>query len=186
MARLVRYFQAALGRKGAKCIGISDTHFEVKQDGQSAFRITTDREAAKEDEQTSLLGLEHPLVKQLLDEDRQLEATARALIASQSKNSKGLLTVWHVSLQDAVQRFVQQVIPIGLDDQGKRNKGIERILAALGNLDPASESLFTPATRKELGTVIVPDMLRRDLAHKGMLSETVTMNWRLLAWVELV
>jgi ERCC4-related helicase len=186
MARLVRYFRAALGRKGAKCIRISDTHFEVKQDGQSAFRITTDREAAKEDEHTSLLGLEHPLVKQLLDEDRQLEATARALSASQGKDSKGLLTVWHVSLQDAAQRFVQRVIPIGLDDQKKRNKGIERMLAALGNLDSVSESLFTPATRKELATVIVPDMLRRDLAHKGMLSETVTMNWRLLAWVELV
>jgi hypothetical protein len=42
---------------------------------------------------------------------------------------------------------VQQVIPIGLDDQGKRNKGIELMLAAVGILDPASESLFTPATR---------------------------------------
>src|SRR5262249_17981868 len=65
MARLVRYFQATLGRKGAKCIRISGTHFEVEQDRESAFRITTDREAAKEDEQISLLGLEHPLVKQL-------------------------------------------------------------------------------------------------------------------------
>jgi hypothetical protein len=186
MARLIRYFQAALGRKGAKCIRVSDTHFEIKQDGESAFRITTDREAAKEDEQTSLLGLEHPLLKQLLDEDRQLEAAARALTASQGKNFKGLLTVWHVSLQDAAQRFVQQIIPIGLDNQGKRNKGIELMLASLANLGPASESLITPATRKELATAIVPDMLRRDLAHKGMLSESVTMNWRLLAWVELV
>jgi hypothetical protein len=35
-------------------------------------------------------------------------------------------------------------------------------------------------------TTAVPEMLRRDLGHKGLLSESVTMDWRLLAWVELV
>ena len=133
MARLVRYFQAALTRKGAKCIRLSATHFLVENANEPAFRITTDREAAKEDEQTSLLGLEHPVVKQLLDADRQLEASARALCASQGDNTKGVLTVWHVSLQDAAQRFVQRVIPIGLDCQGKRNKAIEVLLPSLGN-----------------------------------------------------
>ena len=80
---------------------------------------------------------------------------------------------------------MQRVIPIGLDAQGKRDKAIEPMLASLASLGPAFKSLFTPAMRKELATVVVPDMLRRDLAHKGMLSESVTMNWRLLAWVEL-
>src|SRR5215217_6265734 len=124
MARLVSYFQAALARKSAKCVRLSDTQFEVQNDHKSAFRITTDREAAKEDEQTSLLGLEHPIVKQLLDEDRQLEPSARALSASHANNARGVLTVWHVSLKDAAQRFVQKIIPIGFDDYGKRSKSI--------------------------------------------------------------
>ncbi len=186
MARLVRYFQAALVRKGAKCIRVSDTTFEVQDAGVPAFRITTDRAAARGDERLSLFGFEHPVVKQLLDGDQKLEATARALIASQGDNTKGVLTVWHVSLQDAVQRFVQKVIPIGLDDQGQRSKAIEVMLPLLGNLSPKSESMISPTKRTELVVSVIPDMLRRDLAHRGLLSESVTMDWRLLAWIELV
>jgi hypothetical protein len=74
MARLVRYFETALARKGARCVRVSDTHFEVKNSNGSVFRVTTDREAAKEDEHTSLLGLEHPVLKQLLEDDRHLAA----------------------------------------------------------------------------------------------------------------
>ena len=184
MARLVRYFQSALARKGAKFIRISDTHFEVRNANASTFRITTDRAAAKEDEQMSLLGLEHSVVKQLLDEDRQLEASARAVSASQANGAKGVLTVWHVSLQDAAQRFVQKVIPIGLDDLGQRSKAIEAMLPSLGTLSPTSESIFAPATRTELAATVIPEMLRRDLIHKGLLSDSITMDWRLLAWVE--
>jgi superfamily II DNA or RNA helicase len=184
MARLIRYFQAALARKGGKCLRISDTQFQVQQDGQPPFRITTDRATAKEDEQTSLFGLEHPFIKQLLDEDRQLEGNARALAASRPEDSKGVLTVWHVSLQDATQRFLQRVIPIGLDDQGKRSKAIELLVNSC-NLLRASEPVLTSAIRAELVSTVLPDMLRRDLAHKGLLSESITLAWRLLAWIEI-
>jgi superfamily II DNA or RNA helicase len=186
MARLVRYFQAALTRKGAKCVPLSATHFLVENANEPAFRITTDREAAKEDEQTSLLGLEHPVVKKLLDADRQLEASARALFASRGEYAKGVLTVWHVSLQDAAQRFVQRVIPIGLDDQGNRNRAVEGVLSRLTGLSPATEGLFTSAVRTELASTVIPEMLRRDLIHKGLLSDSVTVERRLLAWVEFV
>jgi hypothetical protein len=185
MARLIRYFQAALARKGGKCLRISETEFQVHKDGELPFCITTDREAAKENEEISLLGLEHPVVKQLLDEDRQLEGGERALTASNGQDVRGILTVWHVSLQDSAQRFVQRVIPIGLDNQVKRSKAIELLLGSFGKLSPSSDSVLTPATRTELASTVIPDMLRRDLAHKGLLSESVTLSWRLLAWIEL-
>ncbi len=76
------------------------------------------------------------------------------------------------------------VIPIGLDDQGKRSKPIEAMIAALGSLSPASEFTFAPAARTELVSNVIPDMLRRDLAPRGLLSESVTIDWRLLDWVE--
>src|SRR5262249_21988177 len=127
---------------------------------------------------------EHPLVKGLLDEDRTLEGNARALIVS-CGDAKGVLSVWHVSLQDAAQRFVQRIISIGVDAQGKRNKAIELLAESFGKLSPASESAMTPHSRTELVQTTLPDMLRRDLIHKGLLSESVTMSWRLLAWIEL-
>jgi hypothetical protein len=184
MARLIRYFQAALARRGGKCIRVSDTRFQVSKDGELPVTVTIDREEAKEDEQISLLGLEHPIMKELFDEDRKLEGNARALAAS-CGDSKGVLTFWHVSLQDSAQRFVQRIIPIGVDAQGKRSKTIELLAGSFGNLSPASESAIRPYTRTELVSTAIPDMLRRDLIHKGLLSQSVTMSWRLLAWIEL-
>jgi ERCC4-related helicase len=185
MARLIRYFQAAVEHKGGKCLRITDTHFQVQTDDGLSFRITTDREAAKEDEDTSLLGLEHPYVRGLLDQDRQLDGGARALVASQAEKLNGILTVWHVSLQDSSQRFAQKIIPIGLDSEGKRSTAIELLMTSFENLMPASASLLKPATRTELVSKVIPEMLRRDLAHKGLLSDSVTLEWRLLAWIEL-
>jgi hypothetical protein len=132
-----------------------------------------------------LHALEHPFVRQLLDEDRRLEASARALLVSHGEGSKGILSVWHVTVQDLAQRFMQRVIPIGIDDQGKRNTIIELMVTSLDHLSPESAPLLTAVSRAELVSKVIPEMLRRDLAHKGLLSDSVTLAWRLLAWVEL-
>ncbi|MBI4291276.1 MAG: DEAD/DEAH box helicase family protein [Betaproteobacteria bacterium] len=188
MARLARYFQATVSHAGGQCLPIENNQFEVALNGQPPIRITTDREAAKEDERLSLLGLEHPLVKRFFEEDRYLEPTARGWIASSpdGTNLKGVLTIWHVQLQDATQRFMQRVIPVGLDRDGNRCKPIEHLADFLGNLSGATSSVVTASERAELVATKLPEMLRRDLAHRGLLSESVTLAWRLLAWVELV
>jgi hypothetical protein len=72
-----------------------------------------------------------------------------------------------------------------VDAQGKRSKPIELLAASFANLSAASESQIAPATRTELVSATIPDMLRRDLIHKGLLTESVTMSKRLLAWIEL-
>lgn len=187
MARLTRYFQATLSRAGGKFSRISETHFEVALNGQPPLRITTNRDAAKEDENLTLLGLEHPLVKRFLDEDRQLESTARAWIASPPNgfDLRGVLTVWHIQLQDADQRFMQRIIPVGLDREFRRCPQIERLWDSLCDLSPASSMVYSAEDRSRLVSATIPEMLRRDLAHKGLLSESVTLAWKLLAWVEL-
>ena len=76
-------------------------------------------------------------------------------------------------------------IPVGLDRDGNRSKPIERLADFLGDLTTASSSVVTATERAELVSTKLPEMLRRDLAHRGLLSESVTLAWRLLGWVEL-
>jgi hypothetical protein len=185
MARLLRYFEVSLAAKGGKCFRISDTRFEVQQDGKSTVFITTDREAAKDDEQLSLLGLEHPLVKQFITEDCQLEGNKRAFVAlSPRSDTNGILTVWHVALQDANDRSVQKIIPLGLDSRGERSKQIEFLVNALERLQPGAKSVSDIDKRAQLVRTVLPDMLRRELLYKGLLSESVNLSWRLLTWIE--
>jgi len=187
MARLTRYFQSTIAHSGGKCLKVGDNRFDVSINGQPTLRVTTSREAAKEDEHLSLLGLEHPLVKRLLEQDRSLEATSRSWLTCfpNESNIKGILTVWHVQLQDSNQRFIQRVIAVGLDEHGNRSNPIEKLADSLRNLSTGSLSILSPAKRADLIGVTLPEMLRRDMAHKGLLTDSVTLSWRLLAWIEI-
>ena len=185
MARLIRYFQAALARKGGKCIRISDTHFLVQSANEPAFRITTDREAAKEDEQTSLLGLEHPLVKQLLDDDRQLEASARALSPLRAITRKAFLRSGMFRSRTQLSDLYKGSFLLDwMVKESATNQS--RSCPVPWQFISGDRMHIHDAARTELVTTVIPDMLRRDLAHKGLLSDSVTVNRRLLAWVEFV
>lgn len=187
MARLTRYFRTTLLSAGGKFSKISDSHFEVAMNGQPSLHITTNREAAMEDENLTLLGLEHPLIKQFLDEDRQLEAAARGWIAAtpDAADQSGVLTIWHVHLKNSEERYMQRIIPVGLDQEGNRCLRIECLANSIRTLKPADPSATTKANGVDLVRTVIPEMLRRDLEHKGMLSESVTLASRLLAWIEL-
>jgi len=39
--------------------------------------------------------------------------------------------------------------------------------------------------REQLVGTVLPDMLRRELAYKGLLTDSVNLSWRLLTWIEL-
>ena len=188
MARLVRYFKKALLRRGGTWNQEKSNRFDVSASGAAPIKMTTDREEAMEDESLSLLGLEQPLVKRLLDEDRSLQARFRGLVVAspESTNLRGVLTVWHVSLQDSKQGRSVEIIPIGLDESAERNKSLEAMASQILDLQPATESVFDAERRAELVRSVLPEMIRRDLHHRGLLSDSVTPDWRLLAWVELV
>ncbi len=187
MTRLVAYFCATISRAGGRCVRFEDNRLQVSLSGDSDTHITTDRNVARDNEHLSLLGLEHPLLKRFLEEDRSLAATSRAWIAASPdlSNIRGLLTVWHVLLHDADQRFTQKVISVGLGPDGNRSPAIERAITSLRSLQSGSKALFTEQERARLVSTTLPEMLRRDMAHRGLLSESVTIVWKLLAWIEL-
>jgi hypothetical protein len=56
----------------------------------------------------------------------------------------------------------------------------------LHGLEPAQQFLFEPVRRAELVRSSVPEMIRRELAHAGVLAEDASFSARLLAWVEVV
>jgi hypothetical protein len=188
IARLVRYFQASASHHGAKCVRVSEKIFQVQWNGETPFRITSDRDMAIDDENLSLLGLEHPIAKRLLDQDKAVPANGRALTASMAGGVQGVLSIWHVTLQDSNQRYEQKIIPIGIDVERNRCSTIESYFWLITNLahPQSGSSLLSAADRQELVINVTPDMLRRDLTHKGLLSESITLDRRLLFWIELV
>jgi hypothetical protein len=68
----------------------------------------------------------------------------------------GVLTVWHVLLQDAAPHVSQRVTPIGLDHEGKRNQGVESVANLLEQLAPAAQYFLTRGKRQEVVVVLLP------------------------------
>ena len=187
MARILQYLIATVSRHGGKCRQITPHEIELFDDGESAVRITTDREAAIANENLNLLGLELPLLKKYLEKDRQLGSKSRAFITNHPnhKDVNGVVTIWHVVLREPTRGFAQHVVSIGLDLRGSRNLSLEWLAGSLDKLEPSSKSVLTQDRRMHLVNSIIPEMLRHDLAHKGQLAEAATLESRLLAWLEI-
>ncbi len=80
----------------------------------------------------------------------------------------------------------QRIVNIGLNAEGERSRPLERIEDYLYGLEPAQQFLFEPVRRAELVQSAVPEMIRRELAHAGILAEDASFSARLLAWGEVV
>jgi superfamily II DNA or RNA helicase len=186
MARILNYLIATVSRNGGTCRRVSSHLLEVLENGRTPIRITTDREAAIANEDLHLLGLELPLLKKHLEKDRQLSNKSRAVVTRHcgEEDAKGLLTIWHVALQEPRRGSSQHIVPIGLDRAGNRSFSIESLAGPLNKLEAGTEFHLTSERRIRLVNSVIPEMLRRDLAHKGRLTEAATVEARLLAWIE--
>jgi hypothetical protein len=142
---------------------------------------------AKEIENLELLGLELPLARRLMDEHRRLGATDRALFCSVPSlaDANGILTFWHIHVHGKGGQYRQQLIVLGLDQQGERSLPIERLADRVRDLLPAAEATWSQDIRLSLVRSTFPELLRRELMHKGVLNEHVSFSSRLLAWIEV-
>ncbi len=187
MERLFRYLQESVAQIGGACHPKAPCVYEVYLDGEAPQRISTDRETAKEDEGLSLLGLEHPLVRQFMADHRNLEAAERGLVGTLADDSdiQGAFTFWHVEALGGNGQVHQRVVTIGVDRDGNRSRPVEHTANHFRNLRPANKSLFDDGRRAELVRSVIPEMIRRELEHGGILNEETSFSARLLAWVEV-
>ena len=79
----------------------------------------------------------------------------------------------------------QRVAVIALNAQGERCRRLEQLNDALLRLEPNDDPFLDPSHRVELVRNILPEMIRRDLGHAGILADGASFAARLLAWAEV-
>ncbi len=187
MERLLRYVKSGVQQAGGTIRPRSEQVYEIILNGDAPYQVSTNRDLAKEDENLSLLGLEHPLVRRLMIDHRELLPTDRGLIGRLSSNGiQGVLTVWRVEIHGDKGQVQQRIVTIGVNAAGERVRALERLDDALLHLEPTDDLLLAPARRVELVRNVVPEMIRRDLAHAGILTDDSSFSARLLGWVETI
>jgi hypothetical protein len=126
-------------------------------------------------------------VKHLFEMDTTLPANRRALLASAGSplNGNGVLTIWRVVIQNSDGMTTRRIVPIAIDGTGQRRRDVEIGAPVIRNFDAASVPFLQPEQRGALLNADLPEIVRRDLAFRGHLSESSSISSRLLAWIEI-
>ena len=126
-------------------------------------------------------------MRRLMDEHRRLPADSRSLAGRlpAANGQQGAISVWRVEIHGGKGHVQQRIVTIGVSHQGERRRPLERIDDCLHSLEPSEQSVFNPDHRCELVRSALPEMIRRELAHAGVLAEDASFSAKLLAWVEV-
>lgn len=186
MRRLASFAQRAARLDGGRFEERSDGMYVLELPGIPSMLFTTDREVALKAVEINLLGLEHPIIQSWLDKFSNLPPEARGVrLASPEVQESGLLTVWQVVVQAAGGQVNQRVVRLGITPNGERSTQLERLgrdLLALHVSETPKINLDRIASLVN-GTTI--EMLRRDLAHSGVLTQEASFSKQLIGLVEV-
>lgn len=185
--RLIEYVRVGVKNEGGEFLESESNRIRVSLNRVGDFHMTTDREVAMRHEDLSLLGLEHPVVEHLMRQCRELDPSKRGVAGKfEFRNEtlpQGVITFWHVHVHGPGGQYQQRIVPIGIDQNGERSRGLERLSTRLREIQP-NGYVISSKPRSSLAEKI-PEMLQRELDMKGWLPENASFSSKLLAWIEI-
>lgn len=183
--RLLEFLRAGLEADGWKVERRGDGTYEAKMpNGEIRSRFTLDREAARATPDLELLGLDHPLMLELL---RRGQATPpdKLGLAVSGPDGPGVLTWWLVETRGPSGEHRACVLPLGVGADGRRSAALER----------AGVTLFARSAPQAAGTALsdrdqllhekIEPMLERELQHREIVPEGGSYAAKLVGWVEV-
>jgi len=183
--RIESFLRMAIKISGGSVAPTISGKFVVSLDGLiDNVTYTLDRELAQEDESVELLGIDHPIMEQLLVRCRNTSPDGLGASAAIDAESKGVLTLWLVQAFGKATNVVTHIVPIAIDDDGKRLPAIEKRYRSCLAAEP-TEIQFDLAERQSLLHDYIEPTLQRELCHRGIVGDGSGHSTELLAWVEL-
>ena len=96
MARLVRFLTAAMEESGHRVRAIEKSVYEIEFADGRKLKVTTDREIGKDRQDLELMGLDHPLVQELLGRYKRVPAEAIGVAVQADQAPAGVVSLWFV------------------------------------------------------------------------------------------
>jgi hypothetical protein len=188
MQRLLSFAQRAARLDGDEFRPSGQDIFLLNRSNSDPIRFTTDRDKALQEEDLNLLGLEHPVVKQWLEDYTSVKPENRALIGNieGNGNETGLITIWLVVIHGKGGQVQQKILRLGISEKGDRSPYLERLSQDLLHTRPSQTHRFQD--KGQVGSLIndtASELLHRELVYLGFLQEDASYSIRLLACVWL-
>ena len=183
--RLVRFMSAAVADRQQKLVKVDDVTYDlVTSEGTRRARFSLSREAATNQDELQLMGLDHPLVLEELGRWQGLAPEEIGIAVSGDMDEPVLLSLWMVetSAGNGERRVVVQ--PIAVKQDGTRIPAVERQCEKYLQA-PAGTPVFQPEQRSDLFVHAVEPSLQRELKHKGAVNGDGSYSAELIGYVEI-
>jgi SNF2 family DNA or RNA helicase len=182
--RLIRFLAVAREDQGDRLVRVADDLFEIRRDGTAPpLRFTTKRDTAREREDLQLLGLDHPLVDEVLRRWSALPPDEIGVAVEGDAEEAGVLTFWLIE-SHGTKGTKRSVVALGVSFNGDRLLSLEHRGEALLARSPTTPPLGLEQRRTLLSLHIEP-MLRRELLHRGIITEDSAYSAEIIGWVEV-
>jgi len=155
-----------------------DSKWALVKNGEPPVFFTTDRDRALQDDNLQLLGLEHPVVSNMIHQHSSADAGLRALAGKiSSLNAGGLLTIWKINTQRKDGQASHHIIRIGMSTDGDRAPFLERLDDQLLGIAPPvskkSDEWQKLAINKKQR---LQELLHRELSYLGLINEEMSYS----------
>lgn len=184
LARLVRFLSAAMEDAGNRVRHLGGALYEIEFADGRRQSFTTDRESGKERSDLELLGLDHPVMQELLGRFKRVPADGLGVCVKSDEMPSGVVSVWFVETHGKAGERRANVLVVAVDRHGQRIPQLERSLERLFDATPAQPEI--PANlRGMLMKNYLEPMLYRDLQHRGAVSDSTGFSSQLIVWIEV-
>ncbi len=183
--RLNSFLRIALEQQGGGIRHIKAGRFSIATgNGMPEWVGTMDRELARTDDTVELIGIDHPLVSDLLNHWRSLSPESIGAAVSDGREKSCSFSIWLVREHVSESEQRTHLVPLAVDGKGQRVPMVEKRFTALFHR-PAFRSVLSMEERHNLLKNVIEPMLQRELQHRGIVSETGGYSVEMIGWVEV-
>lgn len=181
--RILDFVRSAVEHDGGTFDPIDDERVRIIAD-RYLMTCTLDRDLAQNDESLELLGLDHPMVVDLMNRWRSVDPTELGATAAIGTTQPSVLTLWLVQGFDRGVDSMADLVAIAVDRDGKRIPSLEKRVNDCFHAKPGLACFSFDERVKLLENWIEP-ALQRELQHRGIASMDKSYASKLLAWLEV-
>lgn len=185
MARLISFVTRSCRLNGYEFKQEDETTWTLRRPDTPSMRFTSDRERALQDEAIDLIGLEHPIIKSLMEQWSLIPESNRAVCGKiEGVLGGGILFFWKIHTHAKDGRSANYVVRLGLTSEGERAPWLEKLndkLLAATNVGSDAISCFCGDADKY--KTKAQEVLHRELQYSGKTDETMSYSSVLLGIV---
>jgi SNF2 family DNA or RNA helicase len=178
MSRLINFIFGACSILGWQFKQDSAVMFTLIHQGEKNIQFTSDRDTAVQNEQIQLIGLEHPIIQEIMNKFINGGLVSARALYGYAPNiaGDGLLTYWNVNTTAKEGLSRNYIVKLGIDLKGSRAPWIESSSEKAASIQSAIQTSGTWKSLAKENKAHIQEYLHRELAYKGIVSEGVSYS----------